>query len=216
MSRRIAIIVAGGSGARMGASTPKQFMQLGDKPVLIRTVERFVGIADRIVVVLPRGEAERWRRMAAAHGLQTDVCEGGKTRLDSVRNALAMVAETEGVIAVHDGVRPLASRSLVERVFAAAERHGAAVPVVEAIDSFRLDGEVVDRDRLRAVQTPQAFNGASLRDAYMRASGIRVARFTDDASVFEMAGHTLHFVEGERTNIKITTPSDLTIAEALL
>lgn len=215
---RIAIIVAGGSGERMGGATRKQFLDLAGVPVLVRSVQLFTGIASRIVVVLPRGEVQRWDQMAAEYGLQTEICTGGGTRFESVRNALKMLGVVDGVVAVHDGVRPLAGRELVERIFEQAERHGSAVPTVAAVDSFRLDGAVVDRNRLRAVQTPQAFRGEWLVEAYDKAAGIRVGRgaLTDDAAVVEIAGRELNLVEGLPENIKITTPLDLIIASAIL
>ena len=185
----------------MGAEVPKQFLMLGDKTILEHTVDRFRGFADRIIVVLPEGHP-------APNGVES--CSGGSSRFDSVRNALKLLETSEdSTVAVQDGVRPLVSRELIEKAFVLAEKHGAAIPCVAPVDSFRFEGAPIDRNKLIAIQTPQAFRAEILLDAYARAPH---ADFTDDATVVEAAGYALHFFDGERRNIKITTPEDLSYA----
>lgn len=214
------IIVAGGSGSRMGSSHPKQFLFLESLPVLAHTVNAFAAAlpAAKIVVVLPPAHISYWLNLAARFevALHT-LAEGGAERFHSVQNGLAALPAETGLIAVQDGVRPLVSQELILRLVAAAAEHGAAIPVVEAVDSLReVDGgssHIIDRSRLRIVQTPQVFRAELLRNAYLNPFD---PSFTDDASVVEQAGHPIFLCEGERTNIKITTPGDLVIAEALL
>lgn len=221
MGKTAVIIVAGGSGLRMGSEIPKQFLPLAGRPVLVRTLESFRATlpdAD-IVVVLPAGEMGRWEAICREYALGGThrVCPGGENRFQSVKAGLAMVSDAEEVL-VQDGVRPLIGGALILRVLETVRRAGTAVPVVEVTDSFRrLDGQggsaVVDRGTLRAVQTPQGFRGELLRRAYEQPW---CAAFTDDASVVERAGVRITLCEGERNNIKITEPFDLTIAEAWL
>lgn len=212
------IIVAGGSGSRMGGGVPKQFLELAGRPVLAHTVERFADAlpdAD-IVVALPAEHIDRWGEIAAAYDLRCKVCAGGATRFDTVKRALGEVAQSDYIM-VHDGVRPLVSAGLITSALAAAKASGAAVPAVMPVDSFReVLGEgsrPVDRSLLRAVQTPQAFRADILRRAYQTEYA---DRFTDDASVVESGGVAVTLCEGERSNIKITTPEDMIIAEAIL
>lgn len=214
------IIVAGGVGHRYGSARPKQFMLLDGLPVLARTINNFAAALPgaTIVVVLPAEHVGFWQNLRA----RFDVCahtvtEGGATRFDSVRNGLAALDAGVGLIAVQDGVRPLGSPELIRRCVEAAAQHGAAIPVIEPSDSFReTDGEgshIVDRNRLRIVQTPQVFRAEILRPAYE--TPYREA-FTDDASVVEQTGRPIFLCEGEVSNLKITRPEDLPIAEALL
>lgn len=223
MDNLAVIIVAGGSGARMDSPTPKQFLPLGGegKPVLVHTLERFVAAAPaaRIVVALPQDEIARWEQICDRYGLGAThtVCAGGETRFHSVRNALAVVADAR-LVAVHDGVRPLVSAELIGRVFEAARQHGAAIPVVEPVDSLRLlddagGSAACDRRRIRAVQTPQAFRREIIVAAYKT---VYDPRFTDDASVVESAGTPVVLCAGDAANIKITAPTDLAVAQALL
>ena len=219
MGKTAVIIVAGGAGTRMGSEIPKQFLPLAGRPILVRTLERFrttLPGAD-IVVVLPAGEMDRWKTICRDYLLEGThrVCPGGENRFQSVRSGLAMVPDAEEIL-VQDGVRPLVSKRLILRVLDTVRKSGTAIPVVEPVDSFRrveTEGrsEVVDRARLRAVQTPQGFRGELMRRAY--AQSWRPV-FTDDATVVECAGETVVLCEGERSNIKITEPFDLAIAEA--
>lgn len=216
------IIVAGGSGTRMGGSTPKQFLRIGGTEILVRTVRKFLGALGHpeIMVVLPPDEIERWCGIAARGGIsgQHKVCAGGANRSESVRRGIEALADSScRYIAVHDGVRPLISEEMILRCVSHAEKYGSAVPVTEPVDSFRMmkgDGlKPIPRAQLRSVQTPQIFETAVLREAYKADCS---PAFTDDATVVESAGGTLSFCEGERRNIKITTHEDLIFAEALI
>ena len=213
------IIVAGGVGNRMGASVPKQFLLLGGKTILEITLQRFLGRASEIVVVLPSDQHERWAEICEKSELcgTHKVCSGGATRFESVRCGLAALGECD-LIAVHDGVRPLVSEEMIERGVAVATQTGTAIPIVEAVDSFRVLSEsgfeVIDRSRLRAVQTPQIFRTELLREAYKIDPSLR---FTDDATVVEeVLKVPLCYYDGERKNLKITTQDDLKIAETFI
>lgn len=212
--------MAGGSGRRMGGALPKQFMMLDNEPILARSINRMHEAlpAAEIVVVLPEEHVELWKNIAARFEVaRHKIALGGKERFDSVKNGLAALSDGVRIIAVHDAVRPLASKKLVIKLFLEAEKHVAVIPVVAPIDSYRIvEGEqsrIIDRSTLRMVQTPQVFHADKLRDAYNRPFS---STFTDDASVMEAAGHTVTLVEGERENIKITTPSDMFVAEAII
>ena len=221
MERTAVIIVAGGSGRRMGEGLPKQFRFLGNTPVLARTIGLFADALPgaEIVVVLPEGHISFWKDLAARFDVARHrVAAGGAERFDSVRCGLKALTGDLELIAVQDGVRPLGTAEMIRRVVRAAAEHGAAIPVVEPVDSFREtdsagNSHPVDRSRLRCVQTPQVFRADVLRNAY--AAEFRPA-FTDDASVVEAAGHPVCLVPGERGNIKLTTPEDFIVAEALL
>lgn len=222
MMKTVAIIVAGGSGTRFGAQLPKQFLELGGKPILMRTIEAFgEDCSFDVIVTLPQGQMGLWNDLCDRYGFAVPhrVVPGGETRWHSVKNALDSIGDIADVdiIAVHDGVRPLASMALIERVLEAARHDGAAIPVVMLNDSVRqVVGEsshALDRSSLRAVQTPQAFDARLLLEAYAQAFD---STFTDDASVVERLGHSVTLVEGEGTNLKITRPMDLALAEYLL
>lgn len=216
--------MAGGSGTRLGADKPKQFLTVGGKEILVHTLERFLAVPEvgKVVVVLPEEWIEEWREIAARYGLAEShtVCAGGDSRIGSVRNGLAALGECD-LVAVHDGVRPFVSAAMIERGFEVAEEFGSAIPVVEVVDTIRKVGaegsEIVNRSELRAVQTPQIFDGEVLRAAY---ASCRSERYTDDGSVVERwlasRGGQLAFYAGERNNIKITYAEDLTLAEFLL
>lgn len=213
------VIVAGGSGSRMGAAVPKQFLRLGAEPILAHTLRRFIPFADHIVVVLPKEQMALWHGIAEGCNLlgSHTVCEGGATRFHSVKRGLAALDKGCNVVAIHDGVRPLVSAEMIERGLSCAIEGGSAIPIIGAVDSFRVvtDGglKVIDRNLLRAVQTPQIFDATLLRAAYQRDAE---ESFTDDATVVEAYGTTLCYYEGEKNNIKITTPDDLVVAEAIL
>ena len=220
-SKHTILIVAGGRGTRMGGPQPKQFLELAGRPVLMHTLEAFDrwDASARLIVVLPEDQIETWKRLCEAHvfGRIHRVVAGGETRFHSVRNGLDAVA-SDGLIAVHDGVRPLVAPSVIAACFAAAADGGAAVPVVPMVESVRevdADGgsRPVDRTRLRVVQTPQVFRADVLRAAYCLPYD---PRFTDDASVVEASGVAVRLVPGNRENIKLTTPMDLLLAEQLM
>lgn len=214
------IIVAGGSGRRMGGALPKQFMMLDNEPILARSINRIHEAlpAAEIVVVLPEEHVELWKNIAARFDVaRHKIAIGGKERFHSVKNGLAALSEGIRTIAIHDAVRPLASKKLIIKLLLAAEKSVAVIPAVAPIDSYRIvegdDSRIIDRSALRMVQTPQVFHAEALRAAYEQPFS---STFTDDASVMEAAGHKVTLVEGERENIKITTPSDMLIAEAII
>lgn len=225
MSRRFAIIVAGGSGRRFGGALPKQFLPLAGSPVLRRSVEAFAVAGATVAVVLPQASIALWRQLCKEHGITVShsVVAGGAERFHSVRNALAYLSpQMRGgdLVAVHDGVRPLASQALIERAYAAAAESGAVVPAVPVTDTIRqlshtADGAScqLDRNLLRAVQTPQVFEAGLLQKAYEAGFS---PLFTDDASVVESTGKAVTLIDGEPTNMKITHPFDLTVAEAII
>lgn len=214
------IIVAGGSGRRMGGALPKQFMMLNNEPILARSINRIHEAlpAAEIVVVLPEEHVELWKNIAARFDVaRHKIALGGKERFHSVKSGLAALSEGIRTIAIHDAVRPLASKKLIIKLLLAAEKSVAVIPAVAPIDSYRIvegdDSRIIDRSALRMVQTPQVFHAEALRAAYEQPFS---STFTDDASVMEAAGHKVTLVEGERENIKITTPSDMLIAEAII
>lgn len=217
------VIVAGGSGRRMGSALPKQFLLLEGLPVLARTIDAFAEALPGapVVVVLPESQIDFWRDYAARFEVKKHtLAPGGAERFHSVQAGLKALLELgEGVefVAVHDGVRPLVTPELIRRTLDCALTHGAAVPVIEAADSCRLltaeGSRIVDRASLRLVQTPQIFRTDWLRRAYEQPFD---AAFTDDASVVERAGMPVALCPGERSNLKITTRDDLTVAAALL
>ena len=218
--KRYAVIVAGGQGVRMGADRPKQFLEIGGKPILRHTVERFLDFdpSMEIILVLPSAGKAWWRDYCRTEGFleRYSMVSGGITRFHSVQNALRFVGD-EGIVAVHDGVRPMIGRELLARLFEAAAVSPAVVPAVPVVESVRRvaeDGSApVSRDGLVLVQTPQLFDAKILKEAYRQPFS---PDFTDDASVVEAAGTPVRIVPGERLNIKITTPDDLALAGKLL
>lgn len=220
MAKRGVIIVAGGSGRRMGGALPKQFMMLDNEPILARSINRMHEAlpAAEIVVVLPEEHVELWKNIAARFDVaRHKIALGGKERFHSVKNGLAALSDEVAIVGIHDAVRPLASKKLIIKLFLEAENNTAVIPVVAPIDSYRIvesdNSHIIDRSALRMVQTPQVFQAEALRKAYEQPFS---STFTDDASVMEAAGHKVTLVEGERENIKITTPSDMLIAEAII
>lgn len=221
---KIAIVVAGGSGRRVGGGVPKQFRMLAGRAVLEHSLATLhLSGADRLVVVLHPDYLEEWRRRLAALPYPVVAVAGGSSRPESVRNALLEIrrqgCEPGDLIAIHDGARPLLPLQVAREGWVQAAEEGAAIPVVPATDSLRLvkaDGdasEAVDRSRYRCVQTPQVFRARILMDAYSQPD---LERFTDDASVAEAAGYSVVLFPGHPHNIKITNPGDMEIAEALL
>ena len=222
MRRKIyGIFVAGGSGTRMGGDVPKQFLLLDGRPILQCTIERFLEAEPdlKVITVLPRTHFQTWKDLCATHSFhcpQTLVA-GGLTRFHSVQNALAKVPDG-AIVSIHDGVRPLISADLVHRMFVRMEEEGcrALLPVVPVVDTLRSTDPGVpdpDRSRIVAVQTPQIFRSEDIKAAYTQAYDLS---FTDDASVAARKGIPLTLEQGERFNLKITTPEDLVLAGAIL
>lgn len=218
--QKIAVIVAGGMGQRMGTAVPKQFLLLHGKPILWYTLQRFLSIWDdlHVVLVLPKEhQAEGVKiveSLQASH--RVSVAEGGDTRFQSVKNGLSLIKEP-AVIFVHDGVRCLLSSELIKRCYEQTLEKGSAIPAVAATDSIRIvEGEghyVADRNLVRIIQTPQTFLSDLLLPAFQQSYQ---ASFTDEATVVEASGKKVFLIEGEYTNLKITRPEDLQIAEQIL
>ena len=221
MMKAYAVIVAGGKGLRMGGDVPKQFLPIGGKPVLMHTIEAFRRALDdvEIVLVLPAEQHDYWQKLCKDYKFHSPelIAKGGETRYHSVKNGLSLLPnDIEAVVGVHDGVRPFVSKETIRRCFAAAAEGKAVVPVVAVVETVRQilpDGKSVTRprDEYRLVQTPQTFPLALLKEAYQQPFS---DAFTDDASVVEALGKDIVMIEGNRENIKITTPSDLRIAES--
>ena len=216
------IIVAGGKGLRMGSDIPKQFLPIGGKPVLMRTLERFRAYDDalQIILVLPEAQQAYWRELCGQYHFDVEyqLANGGQTRFHSVQNGLALVPdEAEGVVGVHDGVRPFPSIEVIRNCYETARTKKAVIPVIPVVETVRhLEGGksvTVPRGDYRLVQTPQTFDIQLLKAANRQPYN---DGFTDDASVVESYGFEITLVEGNRENIKITTPYDLKIAEVLL
>ena len=214
--KTFAIIVAGGKGLRMGGDVPKQFLPIGGKPVLMHTIEAFREALDdvQIVLVLPAEQHDYWQKLCKDYNFRSPelIATGGETRFHSVKNGLALLPEDdEAVVGVHDGVRPFVSRDTIQRCFGTAAEGKAVVPVVPVVETLRQilpDGSSITRPRneFRLVQTPQTFPFALLKQAYEQPYS---ESFTDDASVVEAMGKEITMVEGNRENIKLTTPADL-------
>lgn len=220
MSDKIAIIVASGTGSRMGGEIPKQFMSLGGKPILVRTIEKFLSIHDcRVILVLSEDGMDYWNRIEHDLDLRRIILvKGGDSRFQSVKNGLAAIAEdSEGVVAIHDGVRPFVNVKTILNSFVVADSLGSAVAYVDSKDSVRVIDEAgnraLERDKVKLIQTPQTFRFSILRKAY---EAEYETFFTDDASVVEHSGTEIHLIEGSYSNIKITTPDDLLFGEVIL
>lgn len=220
------IIVAGGKGLRMGTDIPKQFLPIGGKPVLMRTLERFREYAAdlQIILVLPKAQQDYWKQLCKEYDFRIEyqLTDGGETRFHSVQNGLALVPDdAEGVVGVHDGVRPFPSVEVIRNCYETARTAKAVIPVIPIVETVRhLVSEsntqrsiTVPRGDYRLVQTPQTFDIQLLKAANRQPYN---DGFTDDASVVEAYGFDITLVDGNRENIKITTPFDMTIAEALL
>lgn len=220
------IIVAGGKGLRMGGDIPKQFIPVNGMPVLMHTIRRFREFDPQmhIVLVLPKDHQDYWRQLCSEYHFtdRHDIADGGSTRFHSSQNGIMALAEAPDtdIVAIHDGVRPLVSVETIGRCFTAAAESGAAIPVLPVIDTLRYVGHAdengvnteqghnVLRSDYRVVQTPQTFRLALLRRAFTQPFS---ERFTDDASVVEALGEKVTMVDGNRENIKITTPYDLKV-----
>lgn len=217
------IIVAGGHGTRMGSDIPKQFLKIDGKPILMRTLERFHEYDPEmhLIVVLPKEQQEYWHKLCEEYHftIPHEIADGGETRFQSSKNGLALIPDdAEGLVGFHDGVRPFVSHDTIRRCIEMAEEEYTAIPVVPVTSTLRhIDprggGFNVDRSLYREVQTPQVFDITLARQAFNQPDR---SQFTDDSSVIESLGCKVSIVEGNRENIKITTPFDLTVAEAII
>ena len=218
--KKYVIIVAGGFGTRMNNSEPKQFLLLAGKPVLFYTINAFFSYNSEIsiILVLPSCQISKWKELCKEYHLTIphNIVEGGETRFHSVKNGLKSIEEA-GLIAIHDGVRPLVSNETISCVYNTAEKYGTAVPVLSVNDSIReisnKTSKSVNRNNLKIVQTPQCFKSEIIKKAYQQSYN---EMFTDDATVVEKTGEEIFLVDGNKENIKITTAIDLLIAENLI
>lgn len=217
---KYALIVAGGSGSRMQSDTPKQFLVIGNKPILMHSLNAFHQYSStvQIFLVLPEDHMPLWKNLVKDHSFNINhtLIIGGETRFESVKNGLNEITG-EGLVAIHDGVRPFVSQEIIANCFISAENNGTGVAAITPKDSLReitKNGNInVDRASYKLMQTPQTFDISLIKKSYAEANSIG---FTDDASVAEQAGHKITLVEGDYRNIKITTPEDIKIAQALL
>lgn len=216
-----AIIVAGGSGSRMHSSVPKQFLLLNGLPVLMHTINAFYNCLAQIhiIVVLPADSHQYWDELCAEHNFTVphDLVSGGETRFHSVKNGLGSINDDDAIIAVHDAVRPLITCEIIDESYECAAKYGNAIVAIKSRDSVRQikDNRSVSllRDEIYLIQTPQTFQSAQLKEAYLQPYQ---ANFTDDASVVEQTGVNINLISGSYQNIKITFPEDIAIAEFLL
>jgi 2-C-methyl-D-erythritol 4-phosphate cytidylyltransferase len=214
------VIVAGGSGKRMGAEVPKQFLELAGRPVLMHTIERFKAFSEsiEIITVLPENQLRHWLDLQKQYAFTVPqtIVKGGSTRFHSVRNGLKFVIEP-GIVAIHDGVRPFVSIDTIRRCFSVAEKFGNAIPAISPTESLRILTESgsrpVDRFHVKQIQTPQVFSAELIKKAYLQEYR---PEYSDDATVLENTGEKINLIEGNRENIKITNPEDLIISKALL
>ena len=221
MNQNHVIIVAGGSGRRMVAEIPKQFLLLNGKPVLMHTCETFYSFDPSLslIIVLPAEHIATWETLCNTHSFTIPhrIVEGGPERFYSVRNALRTIHPDESLVAIHDGVRPLVSHETIQTAFDAALNYGNAIPVIPVIESVReqtsTENHIIDRSKLQLIQTPQVFKSSLICKAYEQDYS---STYTDDASVLEKMGEKIVLTKGNPENIKITRSIDLIIAEALI
>ena len=219
--QKYAVIVAGGSGTRMKREMPKQFIPIAGKPILMHTLKAFeqVKLGIEIILVLPKGQMEDWKNLCTQYHFEVphQITHGGDSRFQSVKNGLRQIDHEVGLVAIHDGVRPLVNSQIILNAFETAEQKGnavAAVPLKDAIRQVVADeNKVLNRKEYRLIQTPQAFRLHQIKAAFRRDDN---PAFTDDATVLEATGEKINLIEGSYRNIKITTPEDLALAEALL
>ena len=218
--KKYAIIVAGGSGTRMGTDIPKQFLEIKGKPVLMHSMNRFFNFDNNIniIVVLPEHQIEYWQKLCIAHNfiVPHQIVKGGTERFYSVKNGLDLVEEN-ALVAIHDAVRPLVSKQTINAAFESAMQYGSGIPTVPMNDSIRqFEGEnnfAVNRGNYKIIQTPQCFESSAILAAFNQTYR---SEFTDDATVLEAAGGSVHLTLGNVENIKITTPRDLLLADTLM
>lgn len=219
---KYALIVAGGSGTRMGSPIAKQYLPIGDKPVLMHTLEKFFDFDPEIqlLLVIPGSDIDYWKSLCQEYRFELphQLIAGGQSRFQSVKNGLNAIPSTEGLVAIHDGVRPFVKKSVIHQSFQTAALTGSAIAVVELKDSIRkieTSGASVFQNRaeFRLVQTPQTFQLAKIKQAFLTEES---AAFTDDATVYEHQGWQVSLIPGNLENIKLTTPEDLRYAAFLL
>ncbi len=214
------IIVAGGSGKRMGAGMPKQFLELAGRPVLMHTIERFRAFDQsvEIITVLPENQLLHWIGLQKKYSftIPQTIVKGGTSRFNSVKNGLKFV-EIPSLVAIHDGVRPFVSLDTIRRCFETAEKTGNAIPSISPVESLRIisgdENRPVNRLNVKQIQTPQVFRAELIKKAYLQDYR---PEYSDDATVLESIGEKINLIEGNRENIKITNPEDLLISDALL
>lgn len=220
--KKAAILVAGGKGSRMGGPVSKQYLQIGGKPVLMHTMEKFHDADPSIflILVLPKLDFPLWEKLCEAYqfSLPHQVISGGNSRFQSVKNGLNAIPFETGLVAIHDGVRPFVKKEVILESFAVAENSGSAIAVVDLKDSIRkvgVDGQSTFQERqyFRLVQTPQTFQISKIKKAFQIEDS---PQFTDDATVYESQGWSVSLISGNPENIKITTPEDLDYADFLL
>jgi 2-C-methyl-D-erythritol 4-phosphate cytidylyltransferase len=218
--KKYAVIVAAGIGSRMNSETPKQFLLIKNKPVLFYTIDTFLKAFDdlQIILVLSKENIERGKKIIEEYfdKAEIKICGGGETRFHSVKNGLSLIKD-ESIIFVHDGVRCMVTKDLIQRCYNQAKSSGSAIPVISSKDSVRLITEngnkTFDRNKVKLVQTPQTFASNLLLPAFITDYD---DRFTDEATVVEASGIQINLIEGEENNIKITTPADLFFAEKII
>lgn len=216
--KKFAVIVAGGNGSRMNSELPKQFIHLHQKPIMAYTINQFLAVGCEIIVVLPKEHFGTFKQeiLHHCHSQEMTLAQGGQTRFHSVKNGLDTIFEP-GLVAVHDAVRPFVSLELIQESFSTAQKKTNAIAAVGLKDSIRRltpsGSQSKNRAEYQLIQTPQTFQTELLLEAYNQPYR---DEFTDDASVFEHAGHQIHLIPGSYKNIKITTPEDLLVAKAFL
>lgn len=215
--RKIALIVAGGNGKRMNSEIPKQFLLLHNEPILMHTLKQFSHF-EKIILVLPKTQFEYWEKITEKYNfnLPLILAKGGENRFQSVKNGLAKITEV-AIVAIHDGVRPLVSKTLINRLVSKVKKGTGIIPVVPIRDSLRRieqdKSKHVDRDNLYQVQTPQCFISTDIKNSYTQKF---CKYFTDDSSIFEKAGGKIEPISGDSKNLKITTIEDLKLAEIFM
>ena len=220
-TNKYAIIVAGGSGSRMGTDIPKQFLPVAGMPVLMHTLLKFQSYSSslQIILVLPENQMQAWESLCKKYSFEVvhEIVKGGNSRFQSVSNGLNAIHDLNGLVAIHDGVRPFVSKEIIENSFEVAEELGNAIVSVSMKDSIRMvEGEksvAVDRSAYSIIQTPQTFKVSLIKKAFKVPE---LLSFTDDASVLEHYGEKINLIEGSYKNIKITTPEDMLLAEAII
>lgn len=219
---RYAIIVAGGSGSRMGSEIPKQFLELAGRPILMHTIAVFNDCPEpiKIILVLPEASFSIWKALCIRHDFQipVELVKGGASRFLSVKNGLSVIKNPDSLVAIHDGVRPLITQVIIENSFNLAAKSGSAIASMPLKESIRMEqansSVALDRSKMRLIQTPQTFRTGLIKAAFEAYEDS--AEFTDDASVADKYGHPVFLFDGSYRNIKITTPEDLLFAEAVL